>query len=265
MDQVLPAVVLGLIEGLTEFIPVSSTGHLLLAAQFLGYSQSGTMEVVIQLGAILAIMVLYWPKLRHVFTTLHSDPASRRFATSVAIAFLPAMVIGALAHDFIKTVLFETPMLIASMLILGGVVLLVVDRIAPEPVVRDASEVPFGKALAIGFIQCLSMVPGVSRSGATMVGALMLGVDRRAATEFSFFLSLPTMIGAVGFDLIKSRHELDFSALGQIGIGFAVAFVSGLIVVKWLLAYVSTHSFALFGWWRIIAGLLALAALYLGY
>jgi undecaprenyl-diphosphatase len=265
VDQVLSAVVLGLIEGLTEFIPVSSTGHLLLVAQFLGYGQSGTMEVVIQLGAILAIMVLYWQKLVQVFSTLHSDPASRRFAASVAIAFLPAMVIGAMAHDFIKAVLFETPVLIASMLILGGAVLLVVDRVAPEPVVQDATEMPFGKALAIGLIQCLSMVPGVSRSGATMVGALMLGVERRAATEFSFFLSLPTMIGAVGFDLIKSRHELDFSAMTQIGIGFVVAFVSGLIVVRWLLAYVSTHSFALFGWWRIIAGVLALAALYMGF
>lgn len=265
MDQYLSAVVLGLIEGLTEFVPVSSTGHLLLAAQFLGFGQSGTMEVVIQLGAILAIMVLYWAKLLHVFGSLHRDPASLRFATSVAIAFLPAMVIGALAHDFIKTVLFETPVLIASMLILGGVVLLVVDRVAPEPVVHDATEVPFGKSLAIGLIQCLSMVPGVSRSGATMVGALMLGVDRRAATEFSFFLSLPTMIGAVGFDLIKSRHELDFSALTHIGVGFVVAFISGLIVVRWLLAYVSTHSFALFGWWRIIAGLLALGAIYLGF
>lgn len=265
MDQVVSAVVLGLIEGLTEFVPVSSTGHLLLASQFLGFSQSGTMEVVIQLGAILAIMVLYWSKLVQVFSSLHSDPASLRFATSVAIAFLPAMVIGALAHDFIKTVLFESPVLIASMLILGGVVLLAVDRVAPPPVVHDATAMPFRKALAIGVIQCISMVPGVSRSGATMVGALMLGVDRRAATEFSFFLSLPTMIGAVGFDLIKSRHELDFSALTQIGIGFVVAFISGLIVVKWLLAYVSTHSFALFGWWRIIAGILALAALSMGF
>ena len=210
-------------------------------------------------------MALYWGKLVQVFTTAHRDPAAMRFIVSVAIAFLPAMIIGALAHDYIKTVLFETPKLIAVMLILGGVVLLFVDRAAPTPVVDDAMQVPFGKALAIGFIQCLSMVPGVSRSGATIVGALMLGVSKRAAAEFSFFLSLPTMMGAVAFDLFKSRHDLDFSALGQIGIGFVVAFVSGLIVVKWLLSYVSSHGYGLFGWWRIILGGGALTALLLGY
>jgi undecaprenyl-diphosphatase len=264
VGDTLIAAFLGLVEGLTEFIPVSSTGHLLLIAHFLGFTQTKTLEVLIQLGPILAIMALYWSKLVYVFSSLHRDPASLRFVTSVAIAFLPAMVAGVLAHDFIKAVLFETPKLIAIMLIFGGVVLLFVDRMAPEPTVTDATEVPFGKALVIGFIQCLSMLPGVSRSGATIVGALLLGVNRRAAAEFSFFLSLPTMLGAVSFDLVKSRHELDFSALAQIGVGFVVAFVSGLIVVKWLLGYVSTHSFAMFGWWRIIVGGLALAALFAG-
>ncbi len=265
MNDALIAAFLGLVEGLTEFIPVSSTGHLLLVAHFLGFAQTRTLEVVIQLGPILAIAALYWPKLVHVFSTMHRDPASMRFVVSVLIAFLPAMVIGALAHDFIKTVLFETPKLIAIMLILGGVVLLFVDRVAPVPTVDDASAMPFRKALAIGFIQCLSMIPGVSRSGATIVGALMLGVSKRAAAEFSFFLSLPTMIGAVGFDLIKSRHELDFTQLLQIGIGFVVAFASGLIIVKWLLGYVSANGYGLFGWWRIIVGGLALAALYAGF
>jgi undecaprenyl-diphosphatase len=260
------SVLLGLVEGLTEFIPVSSTGHLLLVAHFLGFSSSSkTFEIVIQLGPILAIVALYRAKLTYVFTTVHSDPASRRFITSVIIAFLPAMIIGAFAHDYIKTVLFETPKLIAIMLILGGVVLLFVDRAAPVPTVTDASKVPFGKSLAIGFIQCLSMIPGVSRSGATIVGALMLGVNKRAAAEFSFFLSLPTMLGAVSYDLLKSRHELDFSSLTNIAVGFVVAFISGLIVVKWLLGYVSTNGFALFGWWRIIVGGLALSALFAGY
>lgn len=266
MQDVLASVLLGLIEGLTEFIPVSSTGHLLLTSHFLEFgSASKTMEIAIQLGPILAIVALYWKKLTYVFGTAHKDPASMRFILSVLIAFLPAMVIGALAHDFIKSVLFESPQLIAVMLIIGGVVLLFVDRAAPEPTVVDASALPFRKALAIGFIQCLSMIPGVSRSGATIVGALMLGVSKRAAAEFSFFLSLPTMIGAVSFDLLKSRHDLDFSALAEIGLGFAVAFVSGLIVVKWLLGYVSTHGFALFGWWRIVVGSLALVALWAGY
>lgn len=266
MNDFLVSAFLGLVEGLTEFIPVSSTGHLLLVAHFLGVGAgSKTFEIVIQLGPILAVMALYWPKLAYVFTTARQDPASLRFITSVVIAFLPAMVIGALAHDFIKTVLFETPKLIAIMLILGGVVLLFVDRMAPEPSITDASAIPFGKSLAIGLIQVVSMIPGVSRSGATIVGALMLGVSKRAAAEFSFFLSLPTMIGAVGFDLIKSRHELDFSALTSIGVGFVVAFISGFIVVKWLLGYVSTHGFALFGWWRIIMGGAALAALFAGF
>jgi undecaprenyl-diphosphatase len=259
MDYLISAL-LGLIEGLTEFIPVSSTGHLLLAAHFLGFEET-TLEVVIQIGAIAAIAVLYWSKLVHVFATAHKDPASLRFITSVVIAFLPAVVVGVLAHDFIKSVLFASPRLIAVMLILGGVVLLVVDKIAPEPTVDDASAMPFGKALAIGFIQCLSMIPGVSRSGATIVGALMLGVSRRAAAEFSFFLSLPTMLGAVGYDLFKARHDLDLSQAGQIGIGLVVAFISGMIVVKWLLAYVSSHGFALFGWWRIIVGVAALVAM----
>ena len=265
MGDAVIAVILGLVEGLTEFIPVSSTGHLLLTAHFLGFGQTKTMEVAIQLGPILAIAVLYSAKLVQVFSTAHRDPASRRFIISVLLAFLPAAVVGVLAHDFIKAVLFETPKLMAVMLILGGVVLLFVDRWAPEPVVDDATALPFRKALAIGMIQCLSMIPGVSRSGATIVGALMLGVSRRAAAEFSFFLSLPTMLGAVGFDLFKSRHDLDFSAVWQTGVGLAVAFVSGLIVVRWLLAYVATHGFAMFGWWRIIVGTLALAALYAGF
>ncbi|MEO6299530.1 MAG: undecaprenyl-diphosphate phosphatase [Paracoccaceae bacterium] len=266
MNDLVTSALLGLVEGLTEFIPVSSTGHMLLVAHFLGFGEtSKTFEIVIQLGPILAIMALYWRKLSYVFSTAFSDPASTRFITSVLIAFLPAMIIGALAHDFIKTVLFETPKLIAIMLIIGGVVLLFVDRAAPEPTITDATAVPFGKSLAIGVIQCLSMIPGVSRSGATIVGALMLGVSKRAAAEFSFFLSLPTMLGAVAFDLFKSRHELDFSALTSIGVGFVVAFISGLIVVKWLLGYVSTHGFALFGWWRIIVGGVALAALFAGF
>ncbi|MGV8985575.1 MAG: undecaprenyl-diphosphate phosphatase [Cypionkella sp.] len=265
MQDMLISALLGLVEGLTEFIPVSSTAHLLLFAHFLGLEGSKTLEVVIQLGPILAIAVLYRAKLAHVFATAFSEPASMRFIVSVLIAFLPAMVIGALAHDFIKSVLFETPKLMAIMLVLGGIILLFVDRMAPQPVVEDASSVPFGKAFAIGAIQVLSMVPGVSRSGATIVGARMLGLSARAAAEFSFFLSLPTMLGAVTFDLIKSRHELDFSALSGIAVGFVVATISGLIVVKWMLKYVSSHGYALFGWWRIIVGGIALAALMAGF
>lgn len=266
MGNTVDAVLLGLIEGLTEFIPVSSTGHLLLAGHFLGFESPGrTFEVVIQLGAVLAILTVYAAKLWRVASTVQTDPSSRRFVVSVLLAFLPAMVIGALLHDFIKTVLFETPALVALMLILGGVILLFVDRIAPAEVYGDAMHLPFRKALAIGFFQCLAMVPGVSRSGATIVGARMLGVGRRAAAEFSFFLSMPTMAAAFAFDLWKSRHILDFSALGNIAVGFVLAFVSGVLVVRWLLDFVSRHGFALFGWWRIIVGTVALGLLWLGF
>lgn len=266
MDNTLIAGLLGLLEGLTEFIPVSSTGHLLLAGHFLGFDSPGrTFEVVIQLGAVLAILTVYAAKLWKVISTLHSDPASFRFAVSVLIAFFPAVVIGVLAHDFIKAVLFETPLLIAVMLILGGFVLLVVDRIAPEPVHEEAMDLPLRKALAIGFIQCLAMIPGVSRSGATIVGARMLGVGKRASAEFSFFLSMPTMAGAFAYDLWKSRHVLDFSTALDIGVGFVAAFVAAVLVVRWTLDFVSRNGFAIFGWWRIIVGSVALILLLLGF
>ena len=259
------AAFLGLLEGLTEFVPVSSTGHLLLAGHFLGFESAGkTFEVVIQLGAVLAIIVLYAGKLWQVLSTAHRDPAARRFVLGVLLAFLPAVVIGVLAHDLIKSVLFETPVLIAVMLILGGIVLLFVDRVAPVPVYDDATVLPFRTALIIGLCQCVAMIPGVSRSGATIVGALMLGVSKRAAAEFSFFLSMPTMGAAVAYDLYKNRDVLDFGAWSEIAIGFAVAFVSGMIVVKWVLGYVSRHGFAIFGWWRIIVGSAALVALSIG-
>jgi len=265
MENTLIAGLLGLIEGLTEFIPVSSTGHLLLAGHFLGFQSAGkTFEVVIQLGAVLAILTVYFGKLVTVFGTAHRDPAALRFIVSVALAFVPAVVIGVLAHGFIKSVLFETPMLIAVMLILGGVILLFAERIAPAPLHDDATAIPFRKALAIGFIQCLAMVPGVSRSGSTIVGALMLGVSKRAAAEFSFFLSLPTMAGAVAYDIYKTRHDLDFSAWADISVGFVVAFLSAVLVVRWLLNFVSRNGYAVFGWWRIIIGTLALAALWAG-
>lgn len=266
MSEILVPALLGLLEGMTEFIPVSSTGHLLLASHFLGFESAGkSFEVVIQLGAVLALVTVYASRLWAVLSTAHKNPAMRRFALSVLLAFLPAALVGVLAHGLIKTVLFETPYLIASMLVLGGVVLLVVDRITPPVVVTDAAALPLGKALGVGLFQCLAMVPGVSRSGATIVGALLLGVEKRAAAEFSFFLSMPTMAAAVGYDLFKSREVLDFTALNQIAIGFVLAFVSGILVVRWLLEFVSRRGYALFGWWRIIVGLTAFTALWMGF
>ena len=265
-DTTLAALFLGVLEGLTEFIPVSSAGHILLAGHFIGFESSGkTFEVVIQLGAVLAVLSVYAAKLWTVFRDAPHSIEARRTILSVLIAFLPAVFIGVLAHDFIKTVLFESPRLIAIMLILGGIVLVFVDRFAPVPRHDDAMKLPLSMALKIGIIQCLAMIPGVSRSGATIVGALMLGANKRAAAEFSFFLSMPTMAGAFAYDLYKNRDVLDASAINEIAIGFVAAFIAAVLVVRWLLGYVSRHGYALFGWWRIIVGGLALVALSLGY
>lgn len=260
------AALLGLLEGLTEFIPVSSTGHILLAGHFLGFDSAGkSFEVVIQLGAVLAILTLYSARLYAVFRDAPHDRQARRFILSVLLAFMPAVVIGVMAHGFIKEVLFETPMLIAVMLILGGIVLIFVDRIAPEPMHEDAMRLPISMAVKIGFCQCVAMIPGVSRSGATIVGALMLGASKRAAAEFSFFLSMPTMAGAFAYDLYQNRDVLDTSAMGEIAVGFVMAFLSAVVVVRVLLGYVSRHGYALFGWWRIAVGSVALVFLISGF
>lgn len=257
------AAALGVLEGLTEFIPVSSTGHLLLAGHFLGFNSPGqTFEVVIQMGAILAILSVYAARLALVFGAAATDPRSRRFILAVALAFLPAVAVGVLAHDFIKQVLFASPRLIAVSLIVGGVVLLVVDRIPLRPRHVDAMDFPPGMAFVIGLAQCVAMIPGVSRSGATIVASLLMGSDKRSAAEFSFFLSMPTMAAAVSYDLYKARSDLDFSALADIGVGFLAAFVTAVIVVRAVLAYVSTHGFALFAWWRIAVGSAALLGIW---
>ncbi len=262
MTNALEALFLGIVEGLTEFIPVSSTGHLLLISHFIGFQSAGnTFAVMIQLGAVLAIMVVYATRLAEVIRAAPHDPAARRFLASVLVAFLPAVFIGVLAHDIIKTVLFETPRLIALMLILGGVILLFVDRFATDPKHDDAMRLPLSVALRVGFIQCVAMIPGVSRSGATIVGALLMGVSKRAAAEFSFFLSIPTMLGAFTYDLWKNRDVLDAGEAGMIAIGFVAAFLSGLCVVRWLLGYISRYGYAVFGWWRIAVGCVAMTAL----
>ena len=262
METVILPLVLGIIEGLTEFLPVSSTGHLLLAGHFLGFESEGrTFEVVIQLGAVLAVLSVYAAKIWQVFSTAPSSAESRRFILAVLLAFLPAVFVGVLARDFIKGVLFESPRLIASMLILGGIVLLFVDRLALKPRFDRVEDIPVWRAVMIGCIQCLAMVPGVSRSGATIVGALALGASKRAAAEFSFFLAMPTMAGAFAYDLYKSWDSLSADAVTQIGIGFVAAFISAVFVVKGLLGYVSRHGYALFGWWRIAVGVLVLGVL----
>lgn len=256
------AALLGLLEGMTEFIPVSSTGHLLLAGHFLGFDSPGrAFEVLIQLGAILAILSVYAGRLWRLFASAPHDPQSRRFILAILLAFLPAVFIGVAAHGIIKNVLFETPMLVAAMLILGGFVLLFIDRVATNPSYTRPEDFPLSMALKIGVIQCLAMIPGVSRSGATIAGALTLGADKRSAAEFSFFLSMPTMIGAFAYDLYKNRDILDMAAMSNILIGFICAFLAGVVVVKWVLDYISQHGYALFAWWRIIVGSVAMLGL----
>lgn len=256
------AALLGFIEGLTEFLPVSSTGHLLLAGHFLGFDSPGkAFEVLIQLGAILAIVTVYFSKLVGVALRIPTDPAARRFVIAVLIAFLPAAVIGASLHGFIKGVLFETPVLICIMLILGGFVLLAIDRIDFHPRYHDAMDFPPSVAFKIGLFQCLAMIPGVSRSGATIVGGLLLGTDKRSAAEFSFYLAMPTMAGAFAYDLYKNWAQLSGADLTAIAVGFVVAFITAVIVVRGALAFITRHGLAPFGWWRIIVGAGALAAL----
>jgi undecaprenyl-diphosphatase len=260
MHDWLMAVVLGLIEGLTEFIPVSSTGHLILAKDALGLQGAAwdTFIVLIQLGAILAVVAVYFARLWKTVVTLPSEPRSRHFALSVIVAFLPAMVIGVLAHDFIKRVLFESPRVICWSLILGGLVLLVVDRWRLRARFTDAYAYPWLTSLGVGIFQCLAMIPGVSRSGASIVGALMMGGDKRSAAEFSFFLAIPTMAGAFAYDLYKNRDALTLDQGGLIAIGFVVSFLSGLVVVRTMLGFVQRRGYWPFGVWRIVVGVLGL-------
>ena len=257
------AVILGVIEGLTEFIPVSSTGHVLLAGHFLGFNSTGkTFEVLIQLGAILAILAVYFQRLLKIVMDLPGDKRTQRFVLGVLAAFLPAAILGALMHDFIKSYLFESPKLICTMLILGGLVLMAVDKMSFKPRYSDIMDYPLSLCFKIGLFQCLALIPGTSRSGSTIVGSLLMGTDKRSAAEFSFFLAMPTMAGAFALDLFKNRHELSMDDSMLIAIGFACAFIVALIVVRSVLDFVSRNGFAFFAWWRIIVGAAGLAGLY---
>ncbi len=257
------AAFLGLIEGLTEFIPVSSTGHLILLVDLLGFKgpPGRVFEVAIQFGAILAVCVLYFRKLLQMLLGAPTDPEARRFIIGILIAFLPAVVIGVLAHGFIKSVLFS-PWVVAVSFIVGGFIILAVERWRPVPRYAEAEQFPLPMYLAIGFFQCLAMIPGVSRSGATIMGALMLGANRRAAAEFSFFLAIPTMLGATVYDLYKNRAGLDGEAWGLIAVGFVVAFLAAMVVVRALIAWIGRHGFTPFAWYRIVVGTAMLALLY---
>ena len=265
MDTVtlLQAAFLGLVEGLTEFIPVSSTGHLILLVDLLGFQgpPGKVFEIVVQLGAILAILAIYWRTLLDVLLRAPSDPGARRFILAVLLAFLPAAVIGAVAHGFIKSILFS-PWVVSVALIVGGIAILWIERLHHASVHNRIEDFSPGLALRIGCFQVLAMVPGVSRSGATIMGALLMGVERKTATLFSFFLAIPTMLGATVYDIYKNRHSLDLDGTAVIAVGFIVAFLSALLVVRWLVGFVGRHGFGVFAWYRIVVGVTMLGVLF---
>ena len=256
-------VLIGLVEGITEFLPVSSTGHIILAEEVLHFQgpPGKVFEIVIQLGAILAVCVLYRAKIWGTVTgVLRREPLAMRFATAIIVAFLPAAVVGVAAHKYIKAML-ESPVIVAVALIVGGFAILIIERFAQRPRIKSVDDIDLKTALFVGVCQCLAMIPGVSRSGSTIMAARVFRVDRAAAAEFSFFLAIPTMIGAAVYDLYRNWSTLDWHGSGLIAIGFFTAFVSALIVVGAFVRFISRHGFGVFAWYRIAIGTLALALL----
>jgi len=265
MPILIIAVILGIVEGVTEFLPVSSTGHLVLASALLGYNdqQWNAFNVIIQLGAILAIVVLYWRTFWAVLEgMLKGQALSWRFVRNVLIGFVPSAVLGFLLINRIEALLLR-PAVVAWAFILGGIAILVIERVVKQTPIVGVAEMPLKTAVGVGVIQCLSMIPGVSRSGATIMGGLSLGVERRTAAEFSFFLAIPTMLGATTLELLKHQEEIMAGAsgvgFGTVAVGFVVSFVVAIVVVKGFVHYISRHGFAPFAWYRIAAGAVALA------
>lgn len=257
------AVLVGVVEGLTEFLPVSSTGHIILAEEVLDFQgpPGKVFEIVIQLGAILAICFLYRGKLLPTLGGLvRREAPAIRFTASVVVAFLPAAVVGVVAYKYIKSVLFN-PMVVAVALIVGGFAILIIEHFAQRPRIKSVDDVGLTTALFIGLCQCISMIPGVSRAGATIMGARVFRVDRAAAAEFSFFLAIPTMLGATVYDLYKNWSTLDWSGSAVIALGFVAAFIAAAVVVGPFVRFISRHGFAVFAWYRIAIGALALALL----
>lgn len=259
------AALLGIVQGLTEFLPVSSTAHLLIGARLLGFDDpGGVFTVLIQLGSIVAIVWLYRAKIARVLVSLPTDAEARHFVLMIVVAFLPAAVAGALFSGYVKRVLYTTPAVIAVSFIAGGIVMLVAERFRPAPTVMNADHTSLWRALGIGACQTLALIPGVSRSGATIVGAMLLGLDRPAAAEFSFFLAIPTLGAAFAHDLLDARHSLGAGRAEEIAIGFVAAFVASAVVITPFLAVVRRAGFVPFAWYRIAAGLVIIAALLKG-
>jgi undecaprenyl-diphosphatase len=257
------AIIMGLVEGFTEFLPISSTGHLILAGSLLDFTgdKATVFKIVIQLGAVLAVVWEYRARVVRVFAGLGSDPIQQRFARNVLAAFFPAALAGVLFNEVITKVLFyPTPVAIA--LIVGGIIILLVERhhrLYPAAArVETADDMTLLDALKVGFAQCFALIPGTSRSGSTIIGGMLFGLSRKAATEFSFFLAMPTMLGATVYSVYKERELLSAADLPLFGLGFLSAFIAGFLCVRWLLRYISTHGFTIFAWYRIVFGILVL-------
>jgi undecaprenyl-diphosphatase len=259
------ALLLGIIEGLTEFLPISSTGHLIIAGQLLGFhdDKAKVFEIAIQLAAILAVVWEYRQRLAHVVVSMTREPVSRRFAFNLIVAFMPAAVIGLLFVKQIKAYLFN-PLVVATALVVGGVLILWAERRQHVVRVQEVDEMRWQDALKVGFAQVLAMIPGTSRSGATIIGGLFFGLSRRAATEFSFFLAIPTMFAATLYDVYKHRELFSLSDIPMFAVGGVASFVSAFLCVRWLLRYVSSHDFTPFAWYRIVFGLVILLTAYTG-
>jgi len=256
----LKAAFLGLVEGVTEFLPVSSTGHLIVAGELVGFTggRAKTFEIFIQLGAILAVVWMYRERFLATAQDLGRHPRSRRFIGNLLLAFLPAAVVGLLTHDWIKAHLFTVPT-VAVALVAGGVLILLIERLHPAERAASVDDIPAGLALGVGFAQVLSLFPGVSRAGATILGGYLLGLSRTAATEFSFFLAVPVMLAATLLELVSSREALTAADLPVFGVGFVIAFASALLVIRAFLGFVARRDFTPFAWYRIAAGALLLA------
>ena len=268
MDTVLlvKAAVMGVVEGLTEFLPISSTGHLILAGALLGFDdeKAKVFDIAIQTGAILAVIIVYWKKIRDTVAALPTSRQAQRFTVNVLIAFIPAVILGLLFGKAIKAHLF-TPVVVASTFILGGFIILWAEkRPQSEARIQNIDSMTPLDALKVGLVQCLAMIPGTSRSGATIIGGMLLGLSRRAATDFSFFLAIPTLIGAGVYSLYKERALLSTADLPLFGVGLLFSFVSAWICVRWLLGYISTHNFVPFAWYRIAFGLVVLGTAWSG-
>ena len=260
------AAVMGVVEGLTEFLPISSTGHLILAGALLGFDddKAKVFDIAIQTGAIFAVILVYWEKIRSTLKALPYQAEAQRFVLNVFIGFLPAVILGLLFGKFIKAHLF-TPWVVATTFIVGGFIILWAERRPPSSVrIRAVEDMRGRDALMVGLVQCLAMVPGTSRSGATIIGGMLLGLSRKAATDFSFFLAIPTLIGAGAYSLYKERALLSVEDIPMFATGLVVSFVSAWICVRWLLKYIASHSFEVFAWYRIAFGLVVLGTAWTG-